>query len=378
MKVGFDIDGLTLHSGGIGRYAINLINNLSNLLSGSNQDEMYVFFHHSFERELIHKKPHLKFIPEFTRIKSNVLRKGIFLPFSLGKWGLDLFHGVDHVGLPFLYKNKKCRYIVTIHDLITRILPDKFSFKHRAVQNSILSLVLKKADKVIAVSSSTKKDLLRFYPRCEEKIKVIYEGVEPYFYPRSAQEIKRLMEKYNIDQNYFLFLGTLEPRKNIERVVESFIRFKEETGAEQKLVITGRKGWLYKGILEQMQNSLCSQDIIFTDFVEDQDLPSLYSGAEVFLYPSLYEGFGLPLLEAMACGVPVITSNLSSLQELAEGSALLVNPRDVNQLAQAMERLIRDQQIKTKLKKKGLERTKQFSWRKTAEQTFKLYKEILG
>lgn len=375
MKVGLDLDGLNLQSGGIGRYAVNLINHLNPLLKDSPQDEMFVFFHHSFEKGLIRKKSHLKFVPEFTRVKSNVLRKGLFLPFALRKWDLDLFHGVDHVGLPFLYKDKKCRYIVTIHDLITRIFPYKFSFKHRLIQNSLLSLVLRKADKVIAVSRSTKQDLLRFYPQCEEKIKVIYEGVEPHFYPRSAQEVQRVRRKYRIDQNYFLFLGTLEPRKNIGRVVESFIRFKQETPAELKLVITGRKGWLYKGILEQIRRSPYSQDLLFTDFVEDEDLPALYSGAEVFLYPSLYEGFGLPLLEAMACGAPVITSNGSSLRELAEGSALLVDPWKEDQLIQAMERM-KDSRIKSQLKKRGLERVKEFSWRKTAEETLKLYKEI--
>lgn len=378
MKVGVDLDGLTLRSGGIGRYAVNLVNYLSPLLKGSSQDKMYVFFHRSFEKRLIQEESRLELIPELTFIKSNVLRKGVFLPFSLRRWDLDLFHGVDHVGLPFLYKNKNCRYVVTIHDLITRIFPYKFSFKHRFVQNSLLSLVLKKADKVIAVSHTTKEDLLRFYPWCEGKIKVIYEGVEPHFYPRSRPEIKRIMEKYNIDQNYFLFLGTVEPRKNIGRVVEAFIQFKREIRTEQKLVITGRKGWLYKGILDQMNQSPFSRDILFTGFIEDEDLPSLYSGAELFLYPSLYEGFGLPLLEAMACGAPVITSNVSSLGELGGGVALLVNPRNVDEMVQEMKKLIKEPRIKEKMRKKGLERTREFTWKKAAEETFRVYKEILG
>lgn len=378
MKIGLDVDSLTIKSGGIGRYAVNLINHVAKKLLNEGQNEIFIFFHHSFDRDLIHKHSHLKFIDKYTNIKSNVLRKGIFLPFSMRRLKMDLFHGLDHIGIPFLYQDKRCKYVVTIHDLITRIYPSKFTKKHRLVQNTLLPHILRKADRIIAVSNSTKNDIIKFYPEYAHKIKVIYEGVESQFFPRSNQEIEKTLDKYNVDFRYILFLGTVEPRKNIIRVVDAFIQLKQEGNIEQKLVITGRKGWLYKDIIEKINKTPFSQDIIFTDFVDDEDLPFLYSGAEIFLYPSLYEGFGLPVLEAMSCGSPVITSNLSSLPEVAGDAAILVDPMNVEEIVQAMEKLLRDRELRKELKRKSLERAKFFSWEMAAEETLHLYEDILG
>ncbi|MCK4431428.1 MAG: glycosyltransferase family 4 protein [Candidatus Aminicenantes bacterium] len=378
MKIGLDVDSLTIKSGGIGRYAVNLINHVAKILLNEGQNEIFIFFHHSFDRDLIHKHSHLKFIDKYTNIKSNVLRKGIFLPFSMRRLKMDLFHGLDHIGIPFLYEDKRCKYVVTIHDLITRIYPSKFTKKHRLVQNTLLPHILRKADRIIAVSNSTKNDIIKFYPEYAHKIKVIYEGVESQFFPRSNHEIEKTLDKYNVDFRYILFLGTVEPRKNIIRVVDAFIQLKQEGNIEQKLIITGRKGWLYKDIIEKINKTPFSQDIIFTDFVDDEDLPSLYSGAEIFLYPSLYEGFGLPVLEAMSCGSPVITSNLSSLPEIAGDAAILVDPMNVEEIVQAMEKLLRDRELRKELKRKSLERAKFFSWEMAAKETLHLYEDILG
>ena len=378
MKIGLDVDSLTIKSGGIGRYAVNLINHVAKILLNEGQNEIFIFFHHSFDRDLIHKHSHLKFIDKYTNIKSNVLRKGIFLPFSMRRLKMDLFHGLDHIGIPFLYEDKRCKYVVTIHDLITRIYPSKFTKKHRLVQNTLLPHILRKADRIIAVSNSTKNDIIKFYPEYAHKIKVIYEGVEPQFFPRSNHEIEKTLDKYNVDFRYILFLGTVEPRKNIIRVVDAFIQLKQEGNIEQKLIITGRKGWLYKDIIEKINKTPFSQDIIFTDFVDDEDLPSLYSGSEIFLYPSLYEGFGLPVLEAMSCGSPVITSNLSSLPEIAGDAAILVDPMNVEEIVQAMEKLLRDRELRKELKRKSLERAKFFSWEMAAKETLHLYEDILG
>jgi glycosyltransferase involved in cell wall biosynthesis len=378
MKIGFDLDSLTLRSGGIGRYGVNLINHIAKLLLNETENEMFVFFHKSFDRSLLDKHKHLNFVERYTRVKSNVLRKAIFLPFSIRGLKMDLFHGVDHIGIPFLYKSKTCQYVVTIHDLITRIFPRTFPIKQRLVQNTLLPFILSKADKISVDSLSTKNDVMKFYPKYAEKIKVIYEGVEPRFYPRTKDEVIEILEKYKIHFKYFLFLGTLEPRKNIVRLIEAFIKLKREGNVEPKLVITGRKGWLYKEILEKIQQSSLSQDIVFTGFVDDEDLPYLYSGAEMFLYPSLYEGFGLPVLEAMACGTPVITSNLSSLPEVAGEAGILIDPLKVEEIFLAMEKLSKDKELREELQKKGLERAKLFSWKRAAKETLELYKEMLG
>ena len=227
-------------------------------------------------------------------------------------------------------------------------------------------------------SNSTKNDIIKFYPRYEDKIKVIYLGVESHFFPRSSQEVEKVLNKYNFNFKYFLFLGTVEPRKNIVRVVDAFIRLKQEENIEHKLVIIGRKGWLYKEILEKISKTPFSHDIVFSDFMSDNDLPFLYSGAEIFLYPSLYEGFGLPVLEAMSCGSPVITSNLSSLPEVAGDAAILVDPMNVEEIVQAMEKLLRDRELRKELKRKSLERAKFFSWDMAAKETLHLYEDILG
>lgn len=378
MKIGFDLDSLTLRSGGIGRYGVNLINHIVKILLNETENEMFVFFHKSFDRSLLYKHKHLNFVEKYTRVKSNVLRKAIFLPFSIRDLKMDLFHGVDHVGIPFLYKSKTCQYFVTIHDLITRIFPRTFPIKQRLIQNTLLPYILSKADKIIAVSRSTENDVKKFYPQHAEKVKVIYEGVESRFYPRSQREIEKVLEKYKIHFKYFFSLGTLEPRKNIVRLIEAFIQLKQEGDVGHKLVITGRKGWLYKEILERIQKSPFSQDIVFTDFVDDEDLPFLYSGAEMFLYPSLYEGFGLPVLEAMACGTPVITSNLSSLPEVMGEAGILIDPLKVEEIVLAMEKLSTDKELREELQKKGLERAKLFSWERAAKETLELYKEMLG
>ena len=376
MKIGFDLDSLTLRSGGIGRYGVNLINHIAKILQA--EEEMFVFFHKSFDRSYLNKHKNLKLIKKYTQIKSNVLRKAVFLPISIKRLKLDLFHGVDHIGIPFLYKSKTCQYVVTIHDLITKIYPHTFPIKQRIVQNTLLPHILSKADKIIFVSRSTEDDVKKFYPQHAEKVKVIYEGVEPQFYPRSKDEVVEVLNKYKIHFKYFLFLGTLEPRKNIIRLIEAFIRLKQEGNVETRLVITGRKGWLYKEIMEKIQQSPFSQDIVFTGFIDDEDLPFLYSGAEMFLYPSLYEGFGLPVLEAMACGTPVITSNLSSLPEVTGEAGILIDPLKVEEIFQAMEKLSADKELREELQKKGLERAKLFSWKRAAKETLELYKEMLG
>ncbi len=378
MKIGFDLDSLTLRSGGIGRYGVNLINHLAKILLTETDHEIFVFFHRSFDRSFLPEHENLQLINKYTRIKSNVLRKAIFLPFSVRNLKMDLFHGVDHIGLPFLYRSKACKYVVTIHDLITRIYPRSFPIKQRLVQNTLLPLILGKAERIIVDSRSTENDVQKFYRQQAEKVRVIYPGVESQFYPRSQKEVERVLDKYQLDFKYYFFLGTLEPRKNIVRLIEAFIKLKRKRNLENRLVISGRKGWLYKEILEKIQRAPFSQDIIFTDFVDDQDLPFLFSGAEMFLYPSLYEGFGLPVLEAMACGTPVIASNLSSLPEITGEAGILVDPLNVEEIALAMEKLSGDRKLQEELQKKGLERAKLFSWEKAAQETKELYQEMLG
>jgi glycosyltransferase involved in cell wall biosynthesis len=378
MRIGYDLDSLTLRSGGIGRYGVNLINHVAKMLLDEPGNEIFIFSHRSFDRSRVIKHKNLNFIDKHTRIKSNVLRKAIFLPFSLRSIKMNLFHGVDHIGIPFLYKSKTCKYVVTIHDLITRIYPRSFPIKQRLVQNTLLPHILRGADKIIVDSLSTKNDVMKYYPRHAKKVMVIYPGVESQFYPRRRDEVREVLNKYNIHFKYLLFLGTLEPRKNIVRLIEAFISLKQEGDVEHKLVITGRKGWLYKEILEKIQQSPFSKDIVFTDFVDDEDLPYLYSGAEIFIYPSLYEGFGLPVLEAMACGTPVIASNLSSLPEVTADAGVLIDPLNVEEIIQAMEKLSTDSKLREELQQKGLERAKLFSWERVAKETVELYREVIG
>lgn len=271
-----------------------------------------------------------------------------------------------------------CPKVAVVHDLSFLIIRNSFRTHSQIILKNQLLHMVRRASKIIAVSQSTKRDLLRFYQVNPAQVSVVYEGYDTDAYkPHSDMDrVKALGQRYGIDAHYVLYVGTLEPRKNIPRLIEAFASLKKQGMIRHKLVIAGKKDWLYNNIFQTVTRAGLDDEVIFTDYVPDQDLPLLISGADLFVYPSLYEGFGLPPLEAMACGIPVITSNLSSLPEVVGDAGILVDPYSVDEIAEAIHQVLSDAKLREQMQQKGLDRARMFSWEKTAQETLKVFETI--
>ena len=237
--------------------------------------------------------------------------------------------------------------------------------------NFFTDYAVRNADKLIAVSNSTKNDLLKIYPNlCEEKIKVIYHGYDKELFNENISEdqIKKVHSQFSIlNSQFIIYVGAIQPRKNIETLIEAFeILKKENVFQNMKLVIAGDLGWLYAPILEKIKSV---EGVVYVGKFKTKDLPALMRGAEAFVLPSLYEGFGLPVIEAMACSVPVIAANNSSLSEIVGGSGLLFDANDAGELAGSLKKILEDDDLRNSLRQRGLERAKDFSWEKCARET---------
>ncbi|MSQ15399.1 MAG: glycosyltransferase family 1 protein [Dehalococcoidia bacterium] len=261
------------------------------------------------------------------------------------------------------------RSVVTIHDMGHLYYPETYPkntlrYLEWATRHNILS-----ASAIIADSESTKKDIAKYFPDAEAKTTVVYPGVSPEFRPVTDENaIERVRENYGIPGEYFLYVGTIHPRKNIERLLQAYSRFVSGAdGPRPRLVLVGKKGWLPEGIMRQLDE--INAEVTLAGFVPQKDLPALYSGALALLLPSLFEGFGLPVVEAMACGTPVMTANTSSLPEIVCDAGLLTDPTDVQEMAEAMRWLWEKPALRGELRERGLKRAADFTWKQAAEKT---------
>jgi len=271
------------------------------------------------------------------------------------------------------------RSVVTIHDLGYLYFPRTYRALDRLYLDLTTRYNARAAAHIIADSQATKRDLVERYGVEPSKISVIYPGYdEEAFQPvREREAIEAVKARYGIAGDYILFVGTIQPRKNLVRLMEAFSLLKRQA-ADLQLVIAGKKGWLYEAIFRRVEELGLEGQVVFTGYVAEEGLPALFSGARLFVFPSLYEGFGLPVLEAMACGTPVVCSNASSLPEVAGDAAVLVNPRDVEELAGAMRQLVESQEIRAELRGKGLAQAARFSWQRAARETLIAYLAVLG
>ena len=272
--------------------------------------------------------------------------------------------------LPFM-RSKKTKTVVTIHDLAFKIFPQFFPKKDLRRLNFFTDYAARNTDRLIAVSNSTKSDLLKFYPEInEEKIKVIYHGYDKDLFHEniSQEEIEKVKKRYAIcDTRYVIYVGALQPRKNIRTLVEAFeslarLKAYKDIG----LVIAGDLGWMYEDLLKRIKNN---PNITATGKFETRDLPALIRGAATFILPSFYEGFGMPVLEAMACGTPVIAANNSSLTEITGDAGILFDAYSSQNLTETLKKILKSDKLQDDLRKKGLERVKDFSWEKCARET---------
>jgi len=407
MTVGIDIRVLAKgRRTGVEDYTINL---LSHLLP-KDKSIKYRLFYNSFKKSKS-DYPWLKFsnvkLKTF-RIPNRIL--DLFLRFlkfpKLDKIlkGVDIFLSPHFLLTPV---SKKAKTIIVFYDLSFIRFPEFFSLPkllwHKFVYPKNQA---KKADLIIAISESTKEDLVNLYKIEPEKIKVIYPGIDKKFkrINKNNPNLLRTRKKYNLPVNesgFILYFGTIEPRKNILAAIKAFEQLKKNQPAQLnqvqwqrfegrvknykekifdfsnlKLVIAGAKGWLYDEVFEKAKNSRFSKDIIFTGFINEKDKPYLYNLAKIFVYPSFFEGFGLPPLEAMACGVPTIVSNASSLPEVVGNGAIMIDPYNVDELALAIRKVLEDKDLREDLIKKGLKQAKKFDWNKTIQQFLEIFKEL--
>lgn len=286
----------------------------------------------------------------------------------------DIFFGPNFRGV----FRKTLKTVITIHDMAHEYYPEATSkriFKYlKKLQQSA-----EKADLIIADSENTKEDILKFLNLSEEKIKVIYPGVDTIFRPINDQDVlNSVRRKYNLYERFILYLGAIQPRKNITTLIRAYGILCKEQNFDHKLVIAGGVGWKNKDIRVLIEELRLEDKVVFTGYIPEHNLPVIYNLSDAFVFPSLYEGFGLPVLEAMACGTPVVTSNVSSLPEVAGDAALLINPHSIEDLADGIKRILHNDGLRKKNIANGFERAKLFTWEKCAGETLDVFSQVLS
>lgn len=351
-------------------YITNLVRNL-NMVDKEND---YYLIHHSkmhldvydVVKEIISDPPNMVF--------GNLWWKYRTLPKDLESYDLDLVHDTQGISTFFIKEDPNYKKVITIHDLSSLVFP-KMHVRGMLSDKILGHRTMKNADKIITVSKSTKEDLMKYFEAPEEKIKPIYLGVDEKFRVLDKEKVRNFKIEYKLDFPFILYFGVLRSRKNIPTLIKAYNLLKKD-GTDHKLVIAGGKNQEYKKILNIVKDLHLENDVIFTGHMPEEIIVELYNAADLFVFPSLYEGFGLPPLEAMACGTPVITSNASSLPEVVGDAGLMVDPHDIQGLKDAMNAILSNLDLRIEMVKKGLNRSKEFTWKKCALKTMNVYKEV--
>jgi len=302
------------------------------------------------------------------------------IPFTLSaelrRRPVDLLH-VQYTAPPF----PPCPVVTTVHDLSFEHLPETFKRRSRMQLRLTVRRTTRLAAHVVAPSEYTRQDLVRTYGLDPARVSVVPLAAAPHFRPvEEKAELERVKRRYGITGEYVLAVGSIQPRKNLARLVRAYSDLRRARGRSNlpQLVLAGKRAWLYGETLGAIEAGGVSDSVVLTGYVREGDLPALYSGALCFVYPSFFEGFGLPPLEAMSCGAPVVAGDMTSLPEVVGDAGLLVNPLDEGELAQAVGRLIDDPGLRAELRGRGLSRARLFDWRETARMTLQVYRRVLG
>ncbi|HCG30477.1 MAG TPA: glycosyltransferase family 1 protein [Thermomicrobiales bacterium] len=288
------------------------------------------------------------------------------------RWRLDVIHAPVNVA-PLITGVPR---VVTVHDLAFHLFPEQYPGRKQRYLRTMTRLSVQRAARVIAVSEATRQDIIRLYDADPERVVTVPNGVGDEMRPLGADEVAAFRARQGLTGPTLLFLGTLQPRKNLETLLRAWARTAGETGWQ--LVVAGAAGWHHEPIFDLARELGIADAVRFVGFVPPEDLPLWHNAADAFVYPSLYEGFGLPLLEAMACGTPVVTSETPALREVVGNAGLIVGPRDVPALAQALLQLAREPELREELAARGLRRASEFSWRRTAAETAAVYRAAAG
>jgi glycosyltransferase involved in cell wall biosynthesis len=388
MRIGFDYTAAVRQGAGIGRYTRQLFQALIEL-DAHNEYVLLIAgkgvaqsggkhrpgrgLGYASELEEIATRPNVRVVnlPLSDRALM-ILWHRLRVPLSAELFcgSLDLFHSPDFTLPPV----RRARRVLTVHDLSFIRVPGSADPGLRAYLMRAVPRSVQQADLVLADSDCTKRDLIELMGATAERVEVVYPGVEARFDPVRETSVREAVRaRYQLPPRFVLALSTLQPRKNFERLIQAYARVPEVVRRDVKLVIAGGRGWRYEGIFETVKVLQLGDAVRFPGYVADRDLPALYSLAELFTLPSLYEGFGLEPLEAMACGTPVVTSNVSSLPEVVGDAAVTVNPVDVAGLAEAMELVLSDTALRQEMIRKGIARARRFSWPAAAQTLLDLY-----
>jgi glycosyltransferase involved in cell wall biosynthesis len=368
VRIGFD--ARKLHDFGIGTYIRNLLRQLARL----DHDTEFVLFCRPEDRESLAGLGQ-NFRPVAETSGNYSVSEQLTLPWAIKREGIRLFHAPHYV-LPALVP---CRSVVTIHDCIhlmfPQYLPNRLALSYARAS---MSLASKRATRVLTVSESSKRDLLRFMNLPADKIDVIYNAYDERFGVEPREEdVVRVAERYQLHDEFVLYAGNVKPHKNLTRLIEAFHIVRNRGLDQLKLVLIGDEISKYASLRRAVHQHQLHKYVRFLGFVPEETLAVMYRLAGVFVFPSLYEGFGLPPLEAMASGTPVVTSNVSSLPEVAGDAALLVDPYDPNAIAGGMYEVLTDQAVRRRLKEMGPVRARQFSWEASARRVRDIYREAV-
>jgi glycosyltransferase involved in cell wall biosynthesis len=369
MRIGIDARLVYYSKAGIGQYILRLAEALAKLdtagvefaLLQSRKDRTRIVDDHNFNRRSV-------WTPSHHRLEQFTLR------LEISRLRLDLLHSPDFIP-PF---RRNCRSVITIHDLAFLLYPH-FLTKESARYYGQIDQAVRRTDHIIAVSESTRQDAIKLLGVPERKITVIHEAANPLFRQLDAEEARRHVAKaYGLDEDYILFVSTIEPRKNLPALLQAYRRLLDDYKRPEKLVLAGSRGWLSDEVYQMVETLHLSDRVRFLGRVPTEHLVYLYNAARLLVHPSFYEGFGLPPLEAMTCGTPVVVSNVSALPEVVGDAAWLIDPHDIDGLTVAMWRILTEDDVRHSLIAKGLKRAQMFSWDRAAQETLDVYRRVVG
>jgi len=368
LRIAIDAHSVGAKLGGNESYATNLIEALAEI-DRSSQYTVYVTKREAVER-FSNRWPN--FSVRSTLPHTPFIRIPLTLSAELRRNPVDVLH-VQFTAPPF----SPCPVVVSIHDLSFEHLPQTFKWRSRKQLRITVRRSAREAAHVIALSEFVRRDLIETYDLSPRKVSAIPLAAAERFAPvQNEEELQRVRQTYGITGGYILTVGAIQPRKNLGRLVAAYARLRKSRPDVPKLVLAGKCAWLYDETLSTIKELDLGDSVILTGYVPETDLPALYSGATCFVYPSYFEGFGLPPLEAMKCGTPVIVGNQTSLPEVVGDAAVLFDPFDTDALAAALDKVISDSDLRAALSVQGLARAKLFNWQETARQTLAVYKKI--
>ena len=374
VKIGIDCQFWGI-STGIGQYTSYLVAGLSKCVSTEIKVNLVV--RRNRPRRVYPSTVRVTSVPPAHRF----VWANLYVPWVSYRERFDLYHALDNLSLPLFWPKGKTRYVLTVHDLIPLLFPESVKRRHRYYFRLAIRRLLKMADAIIVDSDHTRALIADRFETFADKVHVVHLGVDTSrFRPMADKEFTHpVRERYGLGENpYLLYVGNIEPRKNLSVVISAYTEMVKSTEltAKPRLVIAGADSGLCNDIFALPARLGLSQRVSFIGPVSDEELPSLYAGASVFLFPSLYEGFGLPVLEAMACGTPVITSSVTSLPEIAGDAAVVIDPVNTRELMDAMIRVLTNEALAKELRQRGLDRARRFTWEETARQTLEVYKKV--